>query len=162
MNREGRRAIEIIRDVVSTVVRYIGGQALIALVLAFVYAIAFYFLEIPGWFVLAPLCGFFHLIPTLGVILGVAIPLLVVALTGTSLFQVLGVLGVFGTANLLETFVLTPLIHGKRLRLHPLAVFLVVLVGGLSFGFLGALFAVPVLAVILVLWRHARGTNGEA
>ncbi len=161
MKREGHGPFQIAGEVVTTLVRYVGGQTLIALLLSFLYGVAFYLLSVPGWFLLAPLCGFFHLIPTLGVILGIAIPLLVVVIAGTSWSQVGGIVGVFITANLLETFVLTPVIHGKRFRLHPLAIFLAVITGGLLFGFLGAFFAVPVLAVLVLLWRHARAAQRE-
>jgi putative permease len=151
------RAVEVVAEVLTTLVRYAGGQVVIALLLSVLYLVSFYFLGVPGWFLLAPLCGSLHIVPTVGAILGVAIPLLVIVIAGTSWPQVAGVVGVFATANLLELFVLNPVIHGKRLRLHPAAVFLAALAGGLLFGFLGAFFAVPVLAVAAVLWRRARG-----
>ncbi len=159
MNRRVQNGIELAGEVLATVVRYVGGQALIAFLLAIGYAVAFYLLGVPLWFLLAPLCGFFHIIPTIGAILGAVVPLVVVAIAGTSWPQVIGILAVFATANLLETFVLVPLIHGKRLRLHPLAIFLAVLVGGLLFGFLGTLLAVPVLAVAVLLWRRISGVR---
>jgi len=156
MDRRVRRAIETVGEVLTTLARYAGGQAMIAVLLSILYFISFWFLKVPDWFLLAPLCGLLHVIPTVGAILGVAIPLLVIVIAGTSWLQVAGVVGVFATANLLELFVLNPLIHGKRFRVHPLVVFLAALAGGLLFGFVGALFAVPALAVAVVLWRRAR------
>jgi len=157
MNRQGQRAIDTVAEVLTTLVRYAGGQMLIALLLSVLYFISFYFLKVPGWYALAPLCGLLHVIPTIGAILGVAIPLLVIVIAGTSWAQVAGVVGVFATANLLELFVLNPVIHGRRLRLHPLAVFVAALAGGLLFGLVGALFAVPALAAGVVLRRRMRG-----
>jgi predicted PurR-regulated permease PerM len=161
MDRRARSGIELAGEVLVTFVRYVGGQALIAFVLAIGYGAAFYLLDVPLWFLLAPLCGFFHIIPTIGVILGAAVPLLAAAIAGTSWPQVVGILAVFATANLLETFVLIPLIHGKRLHLHPLAIFLAVLVGGSVFGFLGVLLAVPLLAVAVLLWRRTIGAREQ-
>jgi len=146
-----------VREVVTTVVRYVGGQVTIAFLLSILYAVSFWLLRVPGWLLLAPLCGLFHLVPTLGVILGAAIALLVIWIAGTNWTQFAGVAGVLVAANLLETFVLTPLIQGRQLRLHPLVIFIGVIAGGLFFGFLGALFAVPVLAIGAVLWRQVRG-----
>ncbi len=151
----GKRLIDMLGAAAATLLTYLGGQLLIVLILTVVYAVSFYWFRVPLWFLLAPVCGVFHIVPVLGVILGAALPLLVAVIAGTNWTQVAGILGAFAAANVLETFVLIPFIHGKRLRLHPLAVLLVVLAGGLLFGFFGALLAVPLLAVIIAIWRLA-------
>lgn len=145
-----------LREIVTTVARYVGGQLMIAGSLTLGYAVSFWLLDVPLWFLVAPLCGLTHLIPSLGVLLGAAIPIFVILIAGTTWTQFAGVAGTLVAANLLETFVLAPLIHGKRLRLHPLVMFVGVIAGSLLFGFLGALFAVPVMAVAAVLWRRFR------
>ena len=124
---------------------------LIALILAVLYAAGFWLLKVPFWYLVAPLCGFFHIIPAVGVVLGVGIPLIVVLIAGPSWEQVAGILALFASANILETFVLTPVIHGQRLRLHPLVIFVSVIGAGIVFGPLGAFLAVPVLAVFQVI-----------
>jgi hypothetical protein len=56
----------------------------------------------------------------------------------------------------IEGYYLTPRILGGRLSLHPMAVFLGLLIGGKLFGFLGVLLAVPVIAVSQVFFRFLR------
>jgi hypothetical protein len=56
----------------------------------------------------------------------------------------------------IEGFVLTPRILGGRLQLHPMAVFLGILIGGNLFGLLGILLAIPTIAVAKVLARFVR------
>ena len=51
--------------------------------------------------------------------------------------------------------VLTPLLVGDRIGLHPVAVIFAVLAGGQLFGFVGVLLGLPVAAVLAVLLRHA-------
>ena len=55
-----------------------------------------------------------------------------------------------------EGYFLTPRILGGRLSLHPMAVFLGLLIGGKMFGFLGVLLAVPVIAVAQVFLKFLR------
>jgi predicted PurR-regulated permease PerM len=55
---------------------------------------------------------------------------------------------------MVESFLLTPLLVGDRIGLHPVAVIFAILAGGQLFGFLGILLALPVAAVIMVLLRH--------
>ena len=55
----------------------------------------------------------------------------------------------------LEGMLLTPMLVGDRIGLHPVAVIFAILAGGQLFGFTGVLLALPVAAVIMVLLRHA-------
>jgi len=50
--------------------------------------------------------------------------------------------------------ILTPLLVGDRIGLHPVAVIFAVLAGGQLFGFIGVLLALPVAAVIAVILRY--------
>jgi predicted PurR-regulated permease PerM len=65
------------------------------------------------------------------------------------------VLLVFGIGQMLEGMVLTPLLVGDKIGLHPVAVIFAILAGGQLFGFLGILVALPVASVIMVLLGHA-------
>ena len=49
---------------------------------------------------------------------------------------------------------LTPLLVGDKIGLHPVAVIFAVMAGGQLFGFVGVLLALPVAAVVMVLLRH--------
>ncbi|HIP95465.1 MAG TPA: AI-2E family transporter, partial [Leucothrix sp.] len=61
---------------------------------------------------------------------------------------------VFGVAQMIEGMLLTPLLVGDRIGLHPVAVIFAVLAGGQLFGFFGILLALPVFAVIAVVMRY--------
>jgi predicted PurR-regulated permease PerM len=63
---------------------------------------------------------------------------------------------VFGSGQIVESFVLTPKLVGKRIGLHPLAVIFALMAFGQLFGFLGVLVALPVSAVLLVAIRRVR------
>ena len=70
------------------------------------------------------------------------------------LVPLLLVAGVFGVGQMLEGMVLTPMLVGDKIGLHPVAVIFAVMAGGQLFGFVGVLLALPVAAVIMVLLRH--------
>ena len=73
---------------------------------------------------------------------------------GGDLYPMLGIVAVFMVGQALEGMVLTPLLVGDRIGLHPVAVIFAILAGGELFGFTGILLALPVAAVIMVLVRH--------
>ncbi len=69
--------------------------------------------------------------------------------------HLLGVVAVWGIGQLLESYVITPKLVGDRIGLHPMAVIFAVMAGGVLFGFIGMLLALPVAAVLNVLLRFA-------
>jgi predicted PurR-regulated permease PerM len=108
---------------------------------------------------MAILCGFLNLLPIFGPPIGI---LITAALTwpASGLYHALGVGGVYAVIQGLEAFYLTPRILGRQLSLPPVAVFLGVLIAGAMFGFIGLLLAIPVMAVLLVLWKYLRPRAG--
>ena len=58
--------------------------------------------------------------------------------------------------NRLEGYYLTPKIFGGRLNLHPMAVFLGLLIGGKLFGLLGVILAIPSIAIGKVFFKFLR------
>lgn len=96
-----------------------------------------------------------NIIPVFGSIIGLALTAYAVLLNDGGLWNYIAVLITFVAVQALEGFWLSPRILGRRVGLSPLYVFVAVLVGGALFGPLGVLFAVPILAVLAVLWRRA-------
>ena len=62
----------------------------------------------------------------------------------------------FGIGQALEGMVVTPLLVGQRIGLHPVAVIFALLAFGSLFGFFGVLLALPASAALLVGLRHVR------
>jgi len=56
----------------------------------------------------------------------------------------------------LESYLVGPLVLGRSVKLHPLAVLLVIAVGGVIAGIAGAFLAVPVAALVTTTVRFYR------
>jgi len=145
----------LLGDVGHTLGGYVVGQTKVAAVLACLYSIGYAISGVPFWFVLGLLSGALNVIPMVGSLIGLGLTAFAVLLNDGRLWNYAGVLVTFVIVQGLEGFWLTPRLLGRRVGLSPLYVFVAVLIGGAMFGPLGVLFAVPVLAVIGVLWRHA-------
>ena len=61
----------------------------------------------------------------------------------------------------LDNDLLAPVIYGRALQLHPLVVLLGIAAGGSLFGFVGTVFAVPVLAVTINVLDELRGARSH-
>lgn len=144
------------REIAGTVGGYLAGQVKVAGALACIYSIGYAIAEVPFWFVLGPLCGLLNIIPVFGSVIGLLLTAFAVLMADGTLYNYMGVLITFVVAQALEGFYLTPRLVGRSVGLSSITVFLAVLVGGIAFGPIGVLVAVPVLAVLAILWRRSR------
>jgi predicted PurR-regulated permease PerM len=141
--------------------RYLGGLALVLLIQGAVSAVGLLLLGVPYALVLGAFVSATAVIPYLGAWLG-AIPAVIVALTVSPTTAFLTAVLFLGIQQLEGNF-LTPKIQGNTLRVHPVLVFLAVIVGGGLGGIIGVIVAVPSLAVGRVLFDffRVRLTTGD-
>ncbi|HKS39960.1 MAG TPA: AI-2E family transporter [Blastocatellia bacterium] len=135
---------------------YVRGQLLIGGLMGAMYAAGFVALRVPAWAGIAALAGFLNAIPYVGTILGLVLATGFTLADGGGVWRVAGVVGVFVAVQSIEGYYLTPRILGGRLSLHPMAVFLGLLIGGKLFGLLGIILAVPTIAVAKVFIKFFR------
>jgi predicted PurR-regulated permease PerM len=63
--------------------------------------------------------------------------------------------GAFLGLHLLESYLLTPMILGRRLTLNPVVIFLGLTFWGWMWGITGAILAVPIMMVFKILCEHS-------
>ena len=96
-----------------------------------------------------------YLGPTVGVIVGAA-----VALAGDT--NIVSVLIVFGIVQFIDAWITSPYIMARSVNTHPLAVFLILWLGGTYFGILGMLLGVPLVFAAVVAVRTIREGLGPS
>lgn len=144
----------IFAEIFDTLRGWAGAQLKITGILMLLYCAGYALVGLPWWFALGVVSGVLNLFPIFGSLVALAIAMGAVLFTDGTWQQYASVLAVFVMVQGLEGFVITPMLLGRRLRMSPLLVFGAVLAGGMLFGPIGLLFAVPALAVALVIWRR--------
>ena len=133
---------------------YARGTVLIAAIDAVGIGVGVALIGVPLAVPIGVLVFFASFIPVIGALLsGLAAVLIALATLGWT--AALLTLGVVLAVQQLEGHVLQPLIQGRLVALHPLAVVLAVTAGTIVAGLIGAVIAVPVVAVANVLVRYA-------
>src|SRR5690606_33400145 len=128
---------------------YLRGQLFITMLLGVMIWIGLSLLGIPLATAISFLAAVFNLVPYLGPILGV-VPAVLLGFT-VSPWAAVGAAVVFTIANQLEAHLLSPLILSKNTNLHPITVMLAIMAGVGLMGLLGALIAVPLVAMLKVI-----------
>lgn len=145
------RVLELSELVATAVGGYVRGQLMIASFIGLFVWIWLMVIGIPSAAAIGFLAGIFNIVPYLGPIIG-ATPAILLALTLPSApLKILLVVVGFLVANQIEGNFLSPYILGKTTDLHPLTVLLAILIGASLLGFVGALLAVPVAALLKLL-----------
>lgn len=139
---------------------YVTGNLAISLIAGIFTFAALTVLRVPYALALALVVALLDLIPLVGATLG-AIICIVIAFFVGPLTAVL-VIVFFVVYQQLENNILQPLVYGRSVHLHPLAIFVAVLAGGQLLGILGALLAIPVAEIIRILLVEWYGSRPRA
>ncbi len=149
-----RQSIAFMRDIEQSLGNYIRGQFIVCVTIGVISALLLWILHVKYSLLLGIIIGVTNIIPYFGPIIG-AIPAVVRA-AATSTKQVIWVTVVIFGLQFLEGNILSPLIVGKSLHMHPLLIMLSLLIGGELGGIVGLILAVPILSIIKVSVIHAK------
>ena len=141
-----------------TVSGFVQGTALIAVIDATLMGLTMYFLGVPIFLPLALLIFVGAFIPIVGALTTGAVACLVTLGTSGLIAAVILLVALLVT-NELESHVLQPFVIGRYVRLHPLAIVLVIGLGTLLGGVAGALVAVPTAGVLRASWGPLNGRD---
>lgn len=129
------------------------GQLVVALIVGIMSSVALWLIDLPFWLIIGMIAGFFNLIPLIGPWVG-GVPAVIIALTTrdpiTAVWAALALLIV----QQIDNHFVSPLVMKRAVKLHPVVVMVVLLLGGSLFGFFGLLIAVPVAAAIKIIGGH--------
>lgn len=133
---------------------FLKGQLMVMLALGVVYSAGLTLIGLQFAILIGMMAGLVSIIPYMGFAVGFAAAVLVALFQFDTYTGLALVAAVFVVGQVLEGWVLTPLLVGDRIGLHPVAVIFALMAGGQLFGFVGMLVALPMAAIIMVLLRH--------
>ncbi|RCW47295.1 putative PurR-regulated permease PerM [Halopolyspora algeriensis] len=144
----------------NTVTGYVHGTVVIAIIHGIVIGLTLFLLGVPLVLPLSVLVFLGSFIPIVGAIVAGTIAVLVTLVT-QGIVEALILLAVLLVENQLEGNVLQPLVMKNYVRLHPLAIGLVLVVGGILAGLVGMIIAVPTAAVVHRIWTPLMGSDEQ-
>lgn len=149
-----KRAVSLVVECDEVLSSFLRGQLLIMVLLGCIYALGLWLVGLELAVIIGLLAGLASIVPYLGFIVGISAATVAALFQFHDLVHLFYVFAVFGIGQILEGVVLTPLLVGDRIGLHPVAVIFAILAGGQLFGFVGVLLALPAAAVVMVFVRH--------
>ena len=157
------KSTEIIKDLLS---RYFIGLVFQITILFVLYTIVLLIFGISNAVVIAFLCALLNLIPYIGPMIGAVIMFLLsmtsnlgldfqTSILPTTMYVMIG----YFIAQLIDNFFSQPFIFSKTTKSHPLEIFLIIIIGGLLFGVIGMITAVPMYTALKVILKEFLSEN---
>jgi predicted PurR-regulated permease PerM len=140
------------RRISTKVSAWLGGQLLLGAIIGGTAALALFLMGVPYFYVLALIAGIGEMIPIVGPIIA-AIPAIAVAFT-VSPTLALGVAIFFFVQQQFENHVLVPKVMERQVGVSAAAVIVALLIGGTLLGVVGAILAVPSVAIVQVVFEE--------
>lgn len=157
------KSTEIIKNLLS---RYFIGLVAQITILFVLYTIILLIFGIKNAVVIAFLCSLLNLIPYIGPMIGAVIMFLLsmssnlgsdfqTEILPTTIYVMIG----YFIAQLVDNFFSQPFIFSKTTKSHPLEIFLIIIIGGLLFGVVGMITAVPLYTALKVILKEFLSDN---
>ncbi len=139
------------KELNQTLADYLKGIAIVVSFQSVFYAVGLSLIGLNSGWAIGILAGVLSLIPYLGLLFSLVLAVLIAILDFQEVSGVLLVIGIFLVGQLIEGFILTPMVIGERIGLPALAVIFALAFFGALFGLIGVVFALPIAACLRVL-----------
>lgn len=140
---------EVLSDIDSALSNFIIGKVILNLALSVLMYIGFLIIGLPYSLLLTIISFILNFIPYVGALLA-SIPVVIVGFIESPSIAIWSVV-VIVVAQQIQDNILTPVIYGKQLDIHPLTTIILLLVGGDFYGILGVLLAIPAYMVLKII-----------
>jgi len=150
--RTRKPTMRVMTEINSQLASYIRGQLTVAFAVAVMFIVGFSLVGMNYAITLGILAGFLNLIPYLGSFLAM-VPVIFIAIV-TGPIMLVKVIIVFAIEQTIEGRIVSPLVLGSQLEIHPVTIMFVLLTAGKIFGITGVILGIPFYAVIKVIAIH--------
>ncbi|HHX01201.1 MAG TPA: AI-2E family transporter [Firmicutes bacterium] len=145
-------ARNVLAEMNETIRLYIQGMVVVSLFIGVMVYIGYLIIGLDYALLLAAICMITNFIPYFGPVIG-TIPAVIVALIASPL-KAIEVIVIMVIANYVENHLIAPLVLGKKLRIHPVTIIVVLLTAGSFGGLVGVILGVPAYAILKVIVTH--------
>lgn len=141
--------------------RYFIGLLIQLIVVFILYFIVLLIFGNENAFIIAFLCAFLNIIPYIGPIIATILAAILTLISAigtdfktemlpTTIYVVIG----FLIVQVLDNNISQPIIFSKSVKSHPLEIFLVTLISGITFGIFGMVVAIPIYTILKVIAKE--------
>lgn len=149
--RHQMEVADLLENIGREVRKSVNGTLLVACMVFVCDTIGFSIIGLKSALLFGLFCGITDLIPYIGPYIGTAVATIVAFTQNT--FVGFGVLIIAIIVQLVESYILQPVVMSKATKLHPVTIICGLLIFGHFFGIIGMILAVPIMSIFKVIWK---------
>lgn len=143
--------MDIIRDVMHHYYSFIKGMAMVYFLVGILNSVGLMIIGVPRAVFFGFLVSVFTFIPYVGIMLASILPVSAAWLSFDSLWYPFAVVAWFAFVQVLEAYLIFPLVIGKRIKVNALVLFVFIILGGMLWGAAGMILFIPVISIVKLL-----------
>ena len=144
----------LVTQIKTVIQRYLTGLVIEAVLMAIMNTTALLIIGIEYAFILGILAALLNVIPYIGGIIAVALPMIVALVTRPTLWSVFYVLAAYYFIQLIDNHYIVPYIVASKIKINALFSVIVVLAGNALWGIPGMFLSMPMLAIVKLVCDH--------
>ena len=145
---------EIITQTKTVIQHYLVGLVIEFVIISILYSLTLFILGIDYAILLGIIAAMLNVIPYIGGIVGVALPMMIALATKDSAWPAIYVLVIFYIIQLIDNHYIIPKIVASKVKINALFAILIVLVGNAVWGIPGMFLSIPILAIVKLIFDH--------
>jgi predicted PurR-regulated permease PerM len=145
---------QVLDNVTKVSQQYLIGLIKMIVCLWIMYGIGFSIIGVKNAIFFAILCGIFEIVPYIGNLTGTTLTLLVAIVNGASPLLLVAIIGVYLMAQLIQGWVLGPIILGPQVRINAFTTIISMVLGEIIWGIPGVFLAIPLIAMFKIVCDH--------
>ena len=149
--RHQMEVADLLENIGREVRKSVNGTLLVACMVFVCDTIGFSIIGLKSALLFGLFCGITDLIPYIGPYIGTAVATIVAFTQNT--FVGFGVLIIAIIVQLVESYILQPVVMSKATKLHPVTIICGLLIFGHFFSIIGMILAVPIMSIFKVIWK---------
>jgi predicted PurR-regulated permease PerM len=153
-NENKKEVRDILNQTGGIAYQYLLGRIKVMGLLAIMYIITFFLFDLPYAVLLTLFGALVTVIPYLGPLISGILPVLFAVIFFDDMKKIVFFAIVVLIIQLIESYLLEPMIMGKQIELNPLVVIIMIIIGGIVWGLAGMILFVPMFAMFKIISAH--------
>lgn len=133
---------------------YLLGRGILMIILTVFYVIGLTIVGVRNALFFSVLAALLSIIPWVGNLLGMILPMLMVFVQGGDIRIIFGVMLVFGITQLIDTYIFEPLVLGYQVNIHPIFIIIIAVLGEIVWGIPGLILSIPILGMVKIVFDN--------
>ena len=146
--------VEVLNGTKTIIQSYLGGLMIEAAVIAILNSVGLLILGIDYAIILGITGALLNVIPYIGGVIAIALPMIIAFVSKDTLTYPLLVLGVYLLIQFIDNHFIIPRVVASKVKINALISVIVVIVGGSLWGVAGMFLSIPLTAIMKVVFDH--------